>query len=99
MADEQNVTSPQNGTNCDNVHRSTDETETAYMNGNQPTPQPEQREITQTDHLNKRLLSSFLERLNALNPGPNDGTLNNSGNQHSQDFDDDDGRDPVIPTH
>ena len=33
--------------------------------------QPAAREITQTDHLNKRLLDSFLQRINAFNPNPN----------------------------
>ena len=40
--------------------------------GNQAQPEPEegpQREITQTDHLNKRLLNSFLDRLNQQNFG------------------------------
>jgi hypothetical protein len=31
----------------------------------------ESRELTQTDYLNKRLLSSFLERLNQMQPCPN----------------------------
>ena len=48
-------------TNTENNHVACD-TDTS-------TTQDEPREITQTDHLNKRLLNSFLDRLNQPNSG------------------------------
>jgi len=44
----------------------------------------EVRELTQTDHLNKRLLDSFLQRLNDAQPGASVLSANNN-----TDFDDD----------
>ena len=49
---------------------------------------PPKREITQTDHLNKRLLNSFLERLNSQNSGNPlfGGQPATEGNREEQDF-------------
>lgn len=38
------------------------------VNVERTAEEPTTREITQTDHINKQLLSSFLQRLNQINP-------------------------------
>jgi len=53
-----------------------DETSTAVGEGT--------RELSQTDHLNKRLLDSFLQRLNSSQPDAN----LSSANETADDFDD-----------
>lgn len=38
------------------------------VNVEKTAEEPTTREITQTDHINKQLLSSFLQHLNQINP-------------------------------
>lgn len=63
------------------------QTENRTLNNTEPEPQPV-REITQTDRLNKRLLQSFLERINQNATHFQQNTAENSNNDTNEhDFD------------
>ena len=66
-----------NKENGSHAHVNMNETETTehlnslenHQQSGQVPVEESEREITQTDHLNKRLLDSFLQRLNQVNSG------------------------------
>ncbi|KAF7266700.1 uncharacterized protein LOC143200644 [Rhynchophorus ferrugineus] len=71
------------GVNIDTLKIKPDESKEA----NTAVPDPQEvRELTLTDRLNKRLLESFLQRLNQTNPSGQDSASNLNGEE--QNFED-----------
>ena len=54
----------------ENSQNNSVELNSATRNGDPVTGEGEERKITQTDHLNKKLLNSFLDRLNQTSSVP-----------------------------
>ena len=55
----------------ENSQNNSVELNSATRNGDPVPGEGEERKITQTDHLNKKLLNSFLDRLNQTSSVPN----------------------------
>lgn len=56
-------------------------------NNTQPNDVPVVREVSQTDHLNKRLLTTFLERMNVMELHGN-ANENNEDDDNTDEFED-----------
>ena len=54
----------EDGKGSPDQHSNVENNNTGNTNGIDTPQEPPQREITQTDHLNKRLLNSFLDKIN-----------------------------------